>query len=436
MVAEPDRIAGEGTDVEIAPTLGEGTLTVQRSLVPEPYEDEDVAIGVCYLPARALGGDVGTYFVDRAGRLCLLVSDVTGHGLAAALLANRLYGEMRSLATEEVRPGATLARMGRFLGEAFAGTGRFATYCCARVCTAEMQLVYTASAHPPLLLLRRGDERARLYPSQRSYVGIGLDSGIDAPDGAEDETAVPLEPGDRLYLYTDGLLEPGLADCGCGDGGPARSSALHDGLKALERALLLERDRPIGEQVFRTVDRLGLCAHRRDDVLVIGVEVKRRKPAAAPDGGGVREPEKPPRRASVRVEARARALPVIRDFARSFLEATGVRGRTANEVVLAVDEACSNIVRHACCHVAGTIDLSLEHEPNERLTIVIEDDGEKPVPEKLVGRPLDRLEAGGLGLHFIAQTMDLVAYDTGARERGTRLTLRRDLQGTPGLGSR
>lgn len=111
----------------------------------------------------------------------------------------------------------------------------------------------------------------------------------------------------------------------------------------------------------------------------------------------------------------------LRELAREF----GFADETVVEhLVLAVDEACTNIMRHAYDgHRHGRIELDVSAR-DDVWEIRIRDYGKKCDPEKMQGRALDEVRPGGLGLHFIHSTFDEVHYDH-SPEDGTCLFLRK-----------
>jgi serine/threonine-protein kinase RsbW len=87
-------------------------------------------------------------------------------------------------------------------------------------------------------------------------------------------------------------------------------------------------------------------------------------------------------------------------------------------IVRSVDEALANVIRHAYKGQGGLpIELTCrrllcgpESKTTRGLEVVLADSGEKPDPKKLRGRPLDEIRPGGLGLHFMKQSMDVVEF--------------------------
>jgi serine/threonine-protein kinase RsbW len=111
-------------------------------------------------------------------------------------------------------------------------------------------------------------------------------------------------------------------------------------------------------------------------------------------------------------------LCVVRAGLGQLTEKLGFPEAECRAVVLAVDEALTNIIRHAYCGEAGRpIELSCRRTQvrqdgasREALEILVEDRGLKVDGGKLCGRPLDEVRPGGLGLHLIRQSMDTVEF--------------------------
>ena len=116
-------------------------------------------------------------------------------------------------------------------------------------------------------------------------------------------------------------------------------------------------------------------------------------------------------------------LCVVRAGLGQLTEKLGFPEAECRAVVLAVDEALTNIIRHAYCGQAGRpIELSCRRMQvrrdgtrREALEIMVEDRGLKIDGKKLCGRPLEDVRPGGLGLHLIRQSMDAVEF---RRKRG------------------
>ncbi|MBV8814791.1 MAG: ATP-binding protein [Verrucomicrobia bacterium] len=114
-------------------------------------------------------------------------------------------------------------------------------------------------------------------------------------------------------------------------------------------------------------------------------------------------------------------LGLVRNCVRQFLQDRGFPNRQVDLMVLGIDEACTNIIRHAY-HLAEDklITLALESHP-KGVRFRLRDYGEQAEAAKVQGRPLDHVRPGGLGLHLIHHAFDQVDYQR--RRQGTMLVL-------------
>jgi serine/threonine-protein kinase RsbW len=118
-------------------------------------------------------------------------------------------------------------------------------------------------------------------------------------------------------------------------------------------------------------------------------------------------------------------LALMRKFVRTFLEPYPFSEKERTLMVLGVDEACTNIIRHAY-HLQDDqpIALSLEGK-TDCVCMRLRDYGRQSPPEKMRGRAHDLIKPGGLGLHLIRNAFDKVDYIL--KRRGTELVLTKKL---------
>jgi serine/threonine-protein kinase RsbW len=122
------------------------------------------------------------------------------------------------------------------------------------------------------------------------------------------------------------------------------------------------------------------------------------------------------------VPSHPKYLCVIRSTLNPIVIEEGFSDKEAHRIVLAVDEACSNIIKYAYeGDHTKTITMNIRVEQG-KLTIILKDSGKKPDVKRIAPRKLDEIRPGGLGTHFMAAVFDKVEYDTGG-ETGTVLTL-------------
>jgi anti-sigma regulatory factor (Ser/Thr protein kinase) len=118
-------------------------------------------------------------------------------------------------------------------------------------------------------------------------------------------------------------------------------------------------------------------------------------------------------------------LALMRNCVRRFLEKFPFSERQRNLMILGVDEACTNIIRHAYeLRDDQPISISLEGK-SDAVCVRLRDYGIQAQPNAMQGRPADLIKPGGLGLHLIRNAFDQVDYIL--RRRGTELVLTKNL---------
>ena len=175
----------------------------QQSLLPA-RETLVNRVAVCcrYTPCSALGGDLYDYAATTAGGTALLIADVSGHGVSAAMLTGIVKSAFHASHVDGFEPSAVVQRVS--MGLAAFSPDRFVTLIAAVISPADLQLRYVSAGHPPIALW--GPTREPLWlESTGPLVSPALTgSRWDAP-------VVPMGEGDHLLLYTDGVSET-LAD--------------------------------------------------------------------------------------------------------------------------------------------------------------------------------------------------------------------------------
>lgn len=170
---------------------------IQQALVPQGLKDyPHLAITGIHRPCHEVGGDYFDVFPLPDGRAAILIADVAGKGLGAALLTTMLQGALSAL-TVGTEPVKVFEHLNRFLCERSV-VGRYATMFFGLLAPDGM-LEFVRAGHPAPLLLRRG-EVSELY--QEGSFPIGL---LD--EASYTSTSVQLEPDDTLLLFTDGVSE-------------------------------------------------------------------------------------------------------------------------------------------------------------------------------------------------------------------------------------
>ena len=173
---------------------------VQQSLAPRSILWNDIAVEAYYSPAHTIGGDFGVILPRGEELLNVLMCDVSGHGIGSALMANRIYAETLHELERNTAPGRLLQHLHDFVYDRIALDGFYFTMAAGRFVQRGRRMTFAAAGHPPAMLVSNGG--LRLLDSQAGILGCLADT---APSEKAEE--IELTSGDRLVLYTDGLIE-------------------------------------------------------------------------------------------------------------------------------------------------------------------------------------------------------------------------------------
>ena len=174
---------------------------IQSAILPrEVPRVAGLEIAAQYLPMTAVAGDFYDFVVVDEKRLGILVADVTGHGVPAALIASMLKSTLAAQSAHASEPAQVLSGLNRALCGKF--EEHFVTAAYLFVDVESRTIRYGAAGHPPLLLGSANGDR-RVY---REIESNGLMLGI-AEDAEYPSVEMPFGPGDRCVLYTDGIVE-------------------------------------------------------------------------------------------------------------------------------------------------------------------------------------------------------------------------------------
>lgn len=172
---------------------------IQFGLVPAPrFQRGEVRIHSHLRPANTVGGDYYDIIDLDGDRIGLVVGDVAGKGMPAALLMALLQGSLRTLITAGLRGDAVLSKLNEYLCRSIPANS-FVTLIYGELDTASGELRYVNAGHNAPFLVREGGAMDRL-PSTSIALGVAERSMFH-------EAGIRMGPGDRLLLFTDGVTE-------------------------------------------------------------------------------------------------------------------------------------------------------------------------------------------------------------------------------------
>jgi len=229
--------------------------TIQQALLPHGLTDyPHLAVTGAHYPCHEVGGDYFDVVQVSEDRTAILIADVSGKGLGAALLTTMLQGALSGL-TMGADPVKVFNHINRFLCR-HAEVGRYATMFIGLVGKDGM-LEYIKAGHPSPLLLRRGNV-SELYTEGSFPVGLIAEADYTS-------ARLQLEPEDTLVLFSDGVTE-------------AENSA-HDlfEVSGLSNVLAGQKDVPVEQlqqSVFDAVRAFSKGADQSDDITLLVVRYR------------------------------------------------------------------------------------------------------------------------------------------------------------------
>jgi sigma-B regulation protein RsbU (phosphoserine phosphatase) len=201
-----------------------------------------------------VGGDYFDFIDAGSGQIAICLGDVSGKGMPAALLMANLQATLRSLVLVDPAPSACLAQANRLMFEA-TGMDRFVTLFFGLLDTGTHILRYASAGHNPPVLLREGRD-----PMVLETHGIILGCFEEA-DYIEE--SMPLEPGDTVIVYSDGVTE--AIDASEDEFGLEK-------LKTVAGSLSLQPARSINQNIIDTVRRHQGDFPQIDDMTIVSLK--------------------------------------------------------------------------------------------------------------------------------------------------------------------
>ncbi len=186
-----ERLVAIQSELEIA-------RRIQSDLLPgSEFSAPQLEISAKYVPLSSVAGDFYDFIKDGSGT-GVLISDVTGHGVPAALTASMVKVAIRAQSDHVENPSKVLEGLNNILHGNL--QGQFVTAAYVYVDPQARKLAYSGAGHPPLLIWRAAQEKVETLESNGLF--LGPFPTVDYPT-----LETSFEPGDRCVLYTDGVIE-------------------------------------------------------------------------------------------------------------------------------------------------------------------------------------------------------------------------------------
>lgn len=389
ITAEKERIR---TEIQVASHL-------QADMLPEAegaFDDRDeFDLAASMTPAKGVGGDFYDFFLLDENRLAMVMADVSGKGVPAALfmVVSRTLIRSRLMTVKNERD--ELAYMAEEINRSLCDNNKNGMFVTAwigvlDITTGEVAYINAGHCRP---LLRRKNGSCEYDDVLGGLVFAGME------DATYRQGSLRLRQGDTLLLYTDGVTE---------------ATSKQQQLYGEERLLRTIADagsvtpEELLQELWKDVDEFQKDAAQFDDITMLAVTYH---------GNGFEEKSDKPDMDKMKDFA---------DFVEGVLEENGISMKTVMKIQMTVDEIYSNI-----CYYSGaeevTVGIRIEEGADQKgrgykagrakkeITLYFEDDGipynplERPDPD--VEKLLEQRKEGGLGIYLVKKRMDRMEYE-------------------------
>ena len=373
VVAEKERI---GAELDVAKHIQASMLP---SIFPAFPERPELDIYATMTPAKEVGGDFYDFFLVDDDRLAMVMADVSGKGVPAALFMVIAKTLIKNVAQTGLSPRDVLEKVNNQLcvgNEA----EMFVTVWLGILEISTGKLTCANAGHEYPVLKRMGGDYA-LVKDKHGFVLAGMEGS------RYKEYEFQMEPGDRLFLYTDGVAE---------------ATDAHNELYGTGRMLdALNRNKEVNcetllHRMKEDIDTFVGEAPQFDDITMLSLELM---------------PQNGPGMKKLKLVPSLESMEQVTDFVEQELETVGVSMKVIAQINIAVDEVFSNIARYSGANDA-TVGVSVE---DERITLRFADNGRpydptgKPDPDTTLS--VEDRNIGGLGIFMVKKSMDTVVYE-------------------------
>ncbi|MGN0171738.1 MAG: SpoIIE family protein phosphatase [Acutalibacteraceae bacterium] len=362
---------------------------IQLSALPSkfpPYPDEKrFDIYAQMLAAREVGGDFYDFYMLGTDTVAFLAADVSGKGIPAAMFMMTAKTIIKDLAESGMTAGEIFTKANDKLCENNE-SGMFVTAWMGILDLNSGKLAYANAGHNPPLVLHNGGE----FEYLKTHPGFVL-AGFSGMRYRTGETT--LLPGDRIFLYTDGVTE--ATDMQQQLYGETRLIRYINANRSLSASELL---RGLKEDI----DRFAGKAPQFDDITMLLLDYNGEKP----NNSGLTERAFP---------AQDTALPEVIGFIEDALAKAACPAKATAAICVAIEELFVNIAHYAYGQDGGDVKIGVCFDNADRIaTFRISDSGipfnPLEVPDPDITLSAQERQIGGLGIFIAKKTMDTLSY--------------------------
>ncbi|MFP4026223.1 MAG: PP2C family protein-serine/threonine phosphatase [Candidatus Brocadiia bacterium] len=229
---------------------------IQLGLLPEKaLETQMFEVGGMCHPAERVGGDFFDYWLHNS-RVCMVVADVTGHDLASALLAASFRSVVRAESAHRTSVSEIAEGINRVMYDDLVKSDLQITFCFGQLDPDEKTFTYCSCGHP--YPIKVGEDQVSWLKTGGLLLGVQREAKYP-------EETVELMPGDKVLMYTDGVIEATNRD---------ETAFGAEGLRSAVRSAASHSAPELSQEIVREVREYSQRSKLRDDVTVLAAQIK------------------------------------------------------------------------------------------------------------------------------------------------------------------
>ena len=358
---------------------------IQKNMLPSIFppfpEHKEIDIYAAMIPAKKIGGDFYDMFLIDENHLAICMADVSGKGVPASLIMMISKILIKNVSKIDMDVSKTFTRVNKMLCDGN-DTGLFITSWFGILDLKTGKIEFVNAGHNPPLLFSKKTNKFEFIKTKPNLVLAGMEETVYKKE------EVTIEKGDRLFLYTDGVVE---------------ASNINNELYTEERLqdflnnhLELNVEETVNA-VKEDIDKFADGAVQFDDITMLELLYK----------------EDDSTNITKEFKANKNELSNVENFVEETLKKDKNNGTIMNQIRLAIEEIFINIATYAYKEKEGACTLTIQMDDN-KYKFIFEDEGtpfnplERENPD--VSLSADEREVGGLGIFLTKSIMDDIKY--------------------------
>ncbi|MBQ9035845.1 MAG: SpoIIE family protein phosphatase [Erysipelotrichaceae bacterium] len=381
MVQEQDESTKKSARIDSELTLAND---IQNSMLPTTFpafpDHEEFDLYALNIPAKQVGGDFYDFFMIDRNHLAFIIADVSGKSIPAALFMVIAKTLLKNHTMNYRKPSEVFKDVNNLLCESN-DTGLFVTAWMGILNCRTGKVKYVNAGHNPPVLVHNGIPET--IKCKSNFILGGM------PDVQYPDEEFTLHKGDFLYLYTDGVTE---------------AEDEYRNLYGMDKTLELIKQnseysmKELCIHIKEALDIYQRNTEQFDDITMLGLRFTGMKPQTS----------------EIVVDSSIDNISKITAFVNEKLESYNTLARTRMQFDVAIDEICSNIIKHGYQNGEGKISVTVINDGTST-SLVFKDSAIPFNPVEAVDPDVtlsaEERGIGGLGIYMVKKSMDDMRYE-------------------------